>query len=159
MRARRLLASTQIYISELGNPLLNALTTHVIQCQESQSLEPPKDKKKAPQAAQKGKIVQVLLHDTILFPEGGGQPSDIGFMESADGHVWPVLEVKRHGHHAIHYVKDGEIMPSGSVVKVYLGEEGFRRRYDHVSQRSNWRTTLLQTLISKSRCACILASI
>lgn len=119
----------------IGNPLLKELKTHIIECRESRGLEVSKDKKRVAQATQQNEpVVEVILQDTILFPEGGGQPSDIGFMEFTSTNVWHVLEVKRHGHHAVHYVKGGKILPPGSIVKVYLGEEGFRRRYDHVCQ-------------------------
>ncbi|GJJ07594.1 hypothetical protein Clacol_001797 [Clathrus columnatus] len=129
------------------DPLLKELTTWVIQCQESQGPEAPKDKKKKPQSVQGEPVVEVLLHDSILFPEGGGQPSDIGFMESSEGDVWHVLEVRRRGHHAIHYVRCGKILPPGSLVKVYLGTAGFHRRYDHMCMHTSQH--LISALLEK----------
>lgn len=86
-------------------------------------------------------LVEVILHDTIIFPEGGGQPSDIGILIDADGKTWDVVEVKRHGGHAVHYVRvknenvDKALLAfrRGTTVGVALGEEGFKRRLDHVS--------------------------
>lgn len=85
--------------------------------------------------------LQVVLHDTILFPEGGGQPSDVGVIVTDDGRVWEVALIKRHGLTAVHYVKlpfdaSTEDIPSafesGRKVSVELGDEGFKRRLDHV---------------------------
>lgn len=85
-------------------------------------------------------LVQLILHDTVLFPEGGGQPFDIGVLTSSDGDLWEVVDVKRHGGHAVHYVKAGErgvdaalkAFTPGSLVNVALGEAGLSRRLDHV---------------------------
>ena len=84
--------------------------------------------------------MEIVLHDTIIFPEGGGQPSDIGILTSADGELWDVIEVKRHGGHAVHYVRAHDstgdealkIFAPGTRVGVALGEEGLQRRIDHV---------------------------
>lgn len=113
------------------------LETFVIACAASSGIETPKDKKKKPQAIQQeAPVFEVLLQDTILFPEGGGQPSDIGYIKGDDGKCWDVLEIKRRGGQAIHYVKGDhsttESLAIGSQVSVALGEEGFKRRYDHV---------------------------
>ncbi|KAI0304009.1 hypothetical protein BC826DRAFT_980949 [Russula brevipes] len=85
-------------------------------------------------------VLQVVLHDTVLFPEGGGQPTDIGILTSNDGVVWNVELVKRHGGLAVHYVKladDITDMPSvfvpGRQVSLELGQAGFQRRLDHMS--------------------------
>ncbi|KAI0068748.1 ThrRS/AlaRS common domain-containing protein [Artomyces pyxidatus] len=84
--------------------------------------------------------LQVILHDTVLFPEGGGQPYDIGLLTTDDGEVWDVELVKRHGGVAAHYlrVKHGvEDVPvaftPGKKVSLALGEAGFQRRLDHRS--------------------------
>jgi misacylated tRNA(Ala) deacylase len=57
------------------------------------------------------------------------------------GTVWNVLQAKRHGGQAIHYVRvhDGNVdgalqaFSPGTKVKVELDQAGFDRRYDHVS--------------------------
>lgn len=96
-------------------------------------------KDKAPPAPSEP-LLEVILHDTVIFPEGGGQPSDIGLLTSADGEVWNVIEVKRHGGHAVHYVRATDldaqaalrVFTPGARAGVALGEEGFKRRLDHV---------------------------
>ena len=85
----------------------------------------------------------MILQDTIIFPEGGGQPTDTGFITTtSDASVWQVVQAKRHGGHAVHYVKiqSGHDVESalstfypGAKVTVSLGQEGYDRRYDHVS--------------------------
>ena len=87
-------------------------------------------------------LLQVILQDTIIFPEGGGQPTDTGLITtSSDALVWEVVQAKRHGGHAVHYVKvqSGLDVESallafhpGAKVTVSLGQEGYDRRYDHV---------------------------
>ena len=98
-----------------------------------------KKKKAAP--APSAPLVEVILHDTIIFPEGGGQPSDCGILTSADGELWDVVEAKRHGGHAVHYVRLKpaqtvdqalKVFSPGALVGVALGEEGSKRRLDHV---------------------------
>jgi misacylated tRNA(Ala) deacylase len=111
----------------------------------------PKPGKKAVLAPTlpKGPVLEVVLHDTILFPEGGGQPTDIGTINTfKDGieKAWSVLQVKRHGGLAVHYVKvdrDRDVTDAlaafspGSPVTAALGEEGWERRYDHMSMHTS----------------------
>jgi misacylated tRNA(Ala) deacylase len=85
-------------------------------------------------------VLQLVLHDTVLFPEGGGQPFDIGILTSEDGVIWTVECVKRHGGVAVHYVKPAEdisdvpnVFAPGKRVNLELGHTGFQRRLDHVS--------------------------
>lgn len=84
-------------------------------------------------------VLQVILHDTVLFPEGGGQPTDIGTLTSEDGEVWNVELVKRHGGVAVHYIKSVEnigdvpnVFAPGKRATLELGQAGFQRRLDHV---------------------------
>ncbi|KAF8529205.1 Threonyl/alanyl tRNA synthetase [Hysterangium stoloniferum] len=133
------------------DPFLKELDTNVIQCKVSQGLEVSKDKKKkATGAPLQESVLEVLLHDTILFPEGGGQPSDIGYVKGPEGSLWEVLEVKRHGGHAIHYVKGGDILPAGTPITVMLGDAGFKRRYDHMCMHTSQHliSALLERLLS-----------
>ncbi|KAK7919794.1 hypothetical protein WMY93_011078 [Mugilogobius chulae] len=68
----------------------------------------------------------VKLQDTILFPEGGGQPDDHGFI----GDV-PVLRVTRQGPDAIHFVTSS-VEPEQEVqLRV-----DWDRRFDHMQQHS-----------------------
>ena len=85
----------------------------------------------------------MILQDTIIFPEGGGQPTDTGLITTTlDASVWQVVQAKRHGGHAVHYVKvrsghdvESALLTfySGAKVTVSLDQEGYDRRYDHVS--------------------------
>ncbi|KAK9529890.1 hypothetical protein VZT92_011439 [Zoarces viviparus] len=68
----------------------------------------------------------VKLQDTILFPEGGGQPDDRGLI----GDV-PVLRVTRQGADAVHFV--GSPLEVGQEVQVKVDWE---RRFDHMQQHS-----------------------
>ena len=83
-------------------------------------------------------LLAVILHDTVLFPEGGGQPTDTGVLKLDTGETLDVVEVKRHGGVAVHYVRVGEadtanLLSVGVPVLVALDDSGFVRRLDHVS--------------------------
>nr|XP_020461855.1 alanyl-tRNA editing protein Aarsd1 [Monopterus albus] len=68
----------------------------------------------------------VKLQDTILFPEGGGQPDDHGLIEDV-----PVLRVTRQGAEAVHFVSAP--LEVGQEVRVKVDWE---RRFDHMQQHS-----------------------
>uniref|UniRef100_A0A1A8DBH0 Alanyl-tRNA synthetase domain containing 1 n=2 Tax=Nothobranchius kadleci TaxID=1051664 RepID=A0A1A8DBH0_NOTKA len=68
----------------------------------------------------------VKLRDTILFPEGGGQPDDHGLI----GEV-PVLRVTRQGADALHFVASPVEVGQEVLVKV-----DWERRFDHMQQHS-----------------------
>ena len=125
-------------------------------CRESPAAAPPSNgregkKKKGSAPAPTAPLLEVVLHDTIIFPEGGGQPSDVGILTSSDGELWDVIESKRHGGHAVHYVRLKpeqkvdhalQVFSPGALVGVSLGDEGYKRRLDHVRvARSRSQTT------------------
>ncbi|XP_029383257.1 alanyl-tRNA editing protein Aarsd1 [Echeneis naucrates] len=68
----------------------------------------------------------VKLQDTILFPEGGGQPDDHGLIADV-----PVIRVTRQGPEAIHFVASP--LAVGQEVQVKVNWE---RRFDHMQQHS-----------------------
>ncbi|XP_077406174.1 alanyl-tRNA editing protein Aarsd1-like isoform X3 [Vanacampus margaritifer] len=68
----------------------------------------------------------VKLQDTILFPEGGGQPDDHGLIADV-----PVLRVTRQGQDAAHFVASP--LEVGQEVRVKVDWE---RRFDHMQQHS-----------------------
>lgn len=130
------------------DPLLRELATTVVSSRPAEAPPQPKRAKKdkaGADGAPAGPLLEVLLHDTVLFPEGGGQPSDIGLLTSADGHVWEVAEVKRIGGHAVHYVKLGgksvedalAAFKTGENVGVQLGDAGLQRRLDHMCMHTS----------------------
>ncbi|XP_006006018.1 alanyl-tRNA editing protein Aarsd1 [Latimeria chalumnae] len=68
----------------------------------------------------------VILKDTILFPEGGGQPDDRGIINDI-----PVLRVTRQGPDAIHFVQT--LLEPDSEVQLKVDWE---RRFDHMQQHT-----------------------
>ncbi|XP_059618036.1 alanyl-tRNA editing protein Aarsd1-A [Phlebotomus argentipes] len=70
----------------------------------------------------------VVCEDTILFPEGGGQPCDFGYLAGKR-----VLNVVRKGDTAIHFVESAEPLNPGQEVRQEIDWE---RRKDHMQQHS-----------------------
>lgn len=70
----------------------------------------------------------VICEDTILFPDGGGQPCDYGTINGE-----PVRNVTRKGNDAVHFVETQTAFEEGMEVKQYLDWE---RRLDHMQQHS-----------------------
>ncbi|XP_063156534.1 putative protein PTGES3L isoform X1 [Candoia aspera] len=68
----------------------------------------------------------VILEDTILFPEGGGQPDDRGLINDI-----PVLRVTRQGPDALHFIQTP--LEPGTKVQLVLDWD---RRFDHMQQHS-----------------------
>lgn len=69
---------------------------------------------------------EVILQDTILFPEGGGQPSDSGNINGI-----PLIDVKKIKGTTIHTLP--EPLTVGQCVTV---EVNWLRRFDHMQQHS-----------------------
>jgi len=76
--------------------------------------------------SQKVNGYEVTLEDTVLFPEGGGQPDDRGTINGI-----PVLRVTRQGAKAIHFLE--KPLEVGESAKLSLDWE---RRFDHMQQHS-----------------------
>ncbi|XP_033105738.1 alanyl-tRNA editing protein Aarsd1-A-like isoform X2 [Anneissia japonica] len=83
---------------------------------------------------------EVILEDTVLFPEGGGQPDDRGKINGTD-----VLKVWRKGAHAIHFVMAEQNV--GQEVEV---EVDWQRRFDNMQQHSGQHliTAIAESLYS-----------
>ncbi|XP_042622997.1 alanyl-tRNA editing protein Aarsd1 isoform X2 [Cyprinus carpio] len=75
---------------------------------------------------EKLKGFNLKLKDTILFPEGGGQPDDHGTVGGV-----PVLRVLRQGPEAVHFISSA--LEEGQEVHIKLDWE---RRFDHMQQHS-----------------------
>lgn len=71
-------------------------------------------------------VYEVVFEDTVLFPEGGGQPDDHGLV----GNV-PVLRVFRRDGEAVHVVCSA--IEVGTEVEMSVD---WKRRYDHMQQHS-----------------------
>eukprot|EP00842_Homolaphlyctis_polyrhiza_P005551 jgi/Hompol1/5998/HPOL_000163-RA len=69
---------------------------------------------------------EVLLSDTVIFPTGGGQPSDVGTINGKQ-----VLEAKRVGLQCVHILS--EPLNVGEQVTVQVD---WPRRFDHMQQHS-----------------------
>uniref|UniRef100_A0AAY4A6H2 Threonyl/alanyl tRNA synthetase SAD domain-containing protein n=1 Tax=Denticeps clupeoides TaxID=299321 RepID=A0AAY4A6H2_9TELE len=100
--------------------LVMALTTRVVSCSPAE-LQLENNGKK-----EKIKGFNVTVKDTILFPEGGGQPDDHGTMGGVQ-----VLRVTRQGPDAVHFVSSG--LEEGQEVLLKVDWE---RRFDHMQQHS-----------------------
>lgn len=70
----------------------------------------------------------MVCEDTILFPEGGGQPCDYGTINGQ-----PVRSVLRKGATAIHFVESPSSFEEGAEVQQSLD---WSRRLDHMQQHS-----------------------
>lgn len=80
-----------------------------------------------------GQKFEVQFHDTILFPEGGGQPCDHGTI-TPDHEPDTMIRVKkvfRRKLEAVHVVETA--LTAGAAVKLELD---FARRFDHAQQHS-----------------------
>ncbi|XP_044766453.1 alanyl-tRNA editing protein Aarsd1-B [Coccinella septempunctata] len=69
---------------------------------------------------------EVVLENTILFPEGGGQPSDTGYLNQSK-----VCYVARKGDIAIHYVDEPLKVGENVTQKI-----DWNKREDHMQQHS-----------------------
>ncbi|XP_039959653.1 alanyl-tRNA editing protein Aarsd1-B [Bactrocera neohumeralis] len=79
-------------------------------------------------SARKLEGYNVICEDTIIFPEGGGQPCDYGQING-----YPVRSVVRKGTEAIHFVESTKGFEEGDIVKQELD---WNRRLDHMQQHS-----------------------
>lgn len=100
----------------------------VFKCQEDSFLREYSSKVVACEKVPNGGF-NVTFEDTVLFPEGGGQPSDYGWLNGRE-----VKNVVRKGPAAIHFL-------GGEEVPFQIGEEvrqqvDWDRRFDHMQQHS-----------------------
>jgi misacylated tRNA(Ala) deacylase len=64
-----------------------------------------------------------ILDRTVFYPGGGGQPSDVGWLESTDGsgRTWAVLGAAKQGDDVVHQLQDGaDAPPVGSTLNASL---------------------------------------
>ncbi|KAK9239654.1 Threonyl/alanyl tRNA synthetase [Lipomyces kononenkoae] len=114
---------------------LRNFETSVVRCRQIAISTLSKPGKKAALPTTPPDVVQeryyeVELKDTILFPEGGGQPSDHGVIATLD-EEFPVLAIRRELLTALHRVSK-PIEPN-TPVKL---EVNWKRRFDHMQQHS-----------------------
>lgn len=116
------------------NSFLKEFSTVVVHCAEDVPTEPTakaSKKSKSKPAESSKKKYAIELQDTILFPEGGGQPSDQGFIIVESGQRHFVEHVRRDKLSAVHLVD--EPMEPGTSVKLELD---WKRRMDHMQQHT-----------------------
>ena len=64
----------------------------------------------------------VLLEETIFYPEGGGQPSDVGTIEKENGEKLNVINVINYKNRLLHIV-EGNLPKAGEKVKLRVDME------------------------------------
>lgn len=140
-----------------GDPLLKSLTSRVVATRPASDAplaQKGRDRKKkasseassaatsaAPSGAATptGKLWEVELEDTVIFPEGGGQPWDTGVLRlhdaNGDAHEYQVEACIRRGLDAVHRVR----VPDGSAIDfatlagaAATAEVNWDRRLDHM---------------------------
>ncbi|KAK2727199.1 hypothetical protein QYM36_007881, partial [Artemia franciscana] len=84
------------------------------------------EKSLGPENLKGSELYRITLKDTILFPEGGGQPEDHGFLDDIS-----VVHVRRENGIVAHYTLSP--LAVGKEVKIKLDWE---RRFDHMQQHS-----------------------
>ncbi|XP_062859533.1 alanyl-tRNA editing protein Aarsd1 [Trichomycterus rosablanca] len=102
------------------NSYMTEFVTTVVSCSPAELKLENNGKK------EKVKGYEVILKDTILFPEGGGQPDDRGTIEDL-----AVVRVLRQGAEAVHFI--GSEFEGGREVRLKVDWE---RRFDHMQQHS-----------------------
>lgn len=110
------------------NPFLKEFRTWIVRC------DPEKTKKTTKYA--------VELGDTILFPEGGGQPSDQGYIVDSAGGRHFVEYIRRDKLRAVHLV-DHPLAVGDEVVL----ELDWKKRLDHMQQHTGQH--LLSAVLDK----------
>lgn len=136
---------------------LQTLETEVISCTE---YVPPKAAQQSGKAKTKkstdptkftengepsSKTYLIELADSVLFPEGGGQPTDHGTLTPIDkdsGDSIPITNIQRHGLRCIHF--SPEPLAPGATVRQTVN---FPRRWDHMQQHTGQH--LLSAIMDK----------
>lgn len=117
------------------NSFLKTFTTTVVSCNEYLPIATSKDKQnknlKKAVPEPKEKLYAVELEDTILFPEGGGQPHDLGFFTVSGAEKIPVNQVLRDKLAAVHVTLTP--VPVGAEVTL---EVDWERRLDIMQQHT-----------------------
>ncbi|XP_047516927.1 alanyl-tRNA editing protein Aarsd1 [Pieris napi] len=80
---------------------------------------------------------QITVENTILFPAGGGQPHDLGWLNEVK-----VLQVLRKGEEALHFTKEPIEVGTNVTLKI-----NWERRFDHMQQHSGQH--LLSAILEK----------
>ncbi|KAJ3358768.1 hypothetical protein GGF32_009985 [Allomyces javanicus] len=95
-----------------------------------------KDKGKPAVVEQQEPVLHVVLEDTVLFPEGGGQPADRGTLTLKNGKQVPVIDVQRQGLTAVHMIPAAEADGAIAVGDEVEATVDWARRWDATQQHS-----------------------
>lgn len=126
---------------------LRTFETEVVSCSEYTAPEAPKQagKSKTKKSTDPTKFQQtgnspasktwlIELADSVLFPEGGGQPTDHGSvtpLSNNSAESIPITSIQRHGLRCIHFSPSP--LEPGTKVKQTVD---FPRRWDHMQQHT-----------------------
>jgi misacylated tRNA(Ala) deacylase len=123
---------------------LQTFETEVVSCSKYAPPEAPKQsgKSKTKKSTDPTKFEQngssqswlIELADSVLFPEGGGQPTDHGSLTPVNGDTAdaiPITNIQRHGLQCIHY-SPAPLEPGTKVRQTV----DFTRRFDHMQQHT-----------------------
>jgi misacylated tRNA(Ala) deacylase len=123
---------------------LQTFETEVVSCSEYAPPEAPKQngKSKTKKSTDPTKVEQngtskswlIELADSVLFPEGGGQPTDHGSitpLSNEDTNPIPITSIQRHGLQCIHFSPTP--LEPGTKVRQAVD---FSRRWDHMQQHT-----------------------
>lgn len=120
----------------------NSTIVGLLACQADSYLQNLKTKVVSTKQGKNG--YEVLFEDTVFFPEGGGQPNDVGFIKLVgdDSEQIGVKDVQRDGLNAVHYI-DKDLKP-GAEVEMKID---WRRRWDLMQQHTGQH--LLSAILDK----------
>lgn len=116
------------------NSFLKSFETKVVSCKPYEPILSARDKQNKNKVKDDKKdeaLFSVELEDTILFPEGGGQPFDTGKLTLPDNTTVDVIKVLRKELAAVHVVP--QEVKEGTVVNLSLDWE---RRLDIMQQHT-----------------------
>lgn len=72
----------------------------------------------------------IVLDRTVFYPEGGGQPGDMGELRTADGRAVPITDTRKGGEGIVHVPAEGA--PALAVGDAVTAEIDWDRRYLHM---------------------------
>ncbi|KAJ4171881.1 hypothetical protein NW754_007476 [Fusarium falciforme] len=112
---------------------LKTLDTEVISCVKAPAEASKGSKKKKQEAAPQDEWL-IECADSVLFPEGGGQPSDHGtitLLSGSDQTPIPINNVQRHGLRCV--ISSPQPLAPGDKIRQ---EVDWARRWDHMQQHT-----------------------
>ncbi|RNF08031.1 alanyl-tRNA synthetase [Trypanosoma rangeli] len=112
------------------NPFLRELRARIVSC-EAVALKKSDGRKGGNHSTEKSPSYNVVLTDSVLFPEGGGQPCDYGTIIRGGAEEVPVRNVQRRGETCV--LSTPSPLEVGEEVKVRVD---WPRRLDHMQHHT-----------------------